>query len=109
MSTKYVLYPSVWNTYEPTIRTRECTRETASFVWLKEYYSSKDRDKLYKKRKDGDVFSTWAEAHAALTRRADLKLQHARRELEAAQAFAGNVRGMKPPTTKTPDTTEPPC
>lgn len=45
----------------------------------------------------------------ALTRRADLKLQHARRELEAAQAFARNVRGMKPPTTKTPDTTEPPC
>ena len=107
MSTKYVLYPSVWNTYEPTIRTRECTRETASFVWLKGYYFYDDD--LCKKRKDGDVFATWAEAHAALTRRADLKLQHARFQLEAAQAFAGNVRGMKPPTTKTPDTTEPPC
>lgn len=101
MSTKYVLYR-----YEPKIRTCECTRETASFVWLKGYSY---RDELYKKRNDGDVFSTWAEAHAALTRRADLKLQHARRELEAAQAFARNVRGMKPPTTKTPDTTEPPC
>ena len=105
MSTKYVLYR-----YEPKIRTCECTKETASFVWLKGYYFYDDKDELYKKRKDGDVFSTWAEAHAALTRRADLKLQHARRELELAQAFAGNVRGMKPPQGEepTPPTTEAP-
>lgn len=103
-STKYILYR-----YDPKIRTCKCTKETASFVWLAGYYCYDYGLGPYKKRKDGDVFSTWAEAHAALTRRADLKLQHARRELEAAQAFARNVRGMKPPTTKTPDTTEPPC
>jgi hypothetical protein len=43
------------------------------------------------------VFSTWAEAHAALTRRAEAKLTAARLSLQYAQGFAGNVRGMKPP------------
>ena len=49
------------------------------------------------KRKGIYVFDTWAEAHAALTRRAELELNQARRVLERAQSLAGNVRGMKPP------------
>ena len=43
------------------------------------------------------VFDTWAEAHAALTRRAERELNRARFVLERAQGFARNVRGMKPP------------
>ena len=89
MSTKYVVHP-----YATKIDTYECIKETAAYVWLKGFrYDSCST----KKRKDGDVFSTWAEAHAALTRRAELKLNHARHQLEQAQGFAGNVRGMKPP------------
>jgi len=91
MSTKYVL-----SSYGPEIHALECTKETASYVWLKGVYGVNDTSTT-KKRKDGDVFSTWAEAHAALTRRAELKLNHARRQLELAQSFAGNVRGMNPP------------
>lgn len=49
------------------------------------------------KRKGIYVFDTWAEAHAELTRRAETGLSQARRQLERAQGFAGNVRGMKPP------------
>ena len=89
MSTKYVIHP-----YATQIDTYECDKETAAYVWLKGFRCA---DGSTKKRKDGDVFSTWAEAHAALTRRAELKLNHARRVLEQAQGFYGNVRGMKPP------------
>lgn len=49
------------------------------------------------KRKGIYVFDTWAEAHAALTRRAELELNQARRVLERAQSLAGDVRRMKPP------------
>ena len=49
------------------------------------------------KRKGIYVFDTWTEAHAALTRRAELELNQARRVLERAQGLAGDVRGMKPP------------
>ena len=90
MSTKYVI-----GMYEAEIHAYECTKETASYVWLKGIHGI--INDITKKRKDGDVFSTWAEAHAALTRRAELKLNHARRVLEQAQGFYGNVRGMKPP------------
>jgi hypothetical protein len=76
------------------IDTYECTKETAAYVWLKSLYSD---NSLFRKKKDGEVFDTWEEAHAELTRRADAHLNAARRQLEQAQAFAGNVRGMKPP------------
>jgi hypothetical protein len=91
MSTKYVVHR-----YSTQIDTCECTKETAAFVWLKGLYSH-NPDEIYKRRKGGDVFDTWASAHAELTRRADAHLNAARRQLEQAQAFAGNVRGMKPP------------
>ena len=90
MSTKYVV--SEW---EAKITAHECTKETASYVWLKGLYYGNDG--THKKKKNCDVFSTWAEAHAALTRRADDRLATARRHLEVAQGFARNVRWMKPP------------
>lgn len=89
MSTKYVV-----DGWEAKITAYECTKETAKFVWLKGLYDARVSDQ---KKKNGDVFATWAEAHAELTRRADNKLANARRRLELAQGFAGNVRGMKPP------------
>jgi hypothetical protein len=95
MSTKYVV--SGW---EAKITAHECTKETASHVWLKGLYYGDAG--THRKKKDGDVFATWAEAHAELTRRAEAKLATARRHLEVAQGFAGNVRGMKPPQGEAP-------
>jgi hypothetical protein len=92
MSTKYVI--SKW--WPAKITAHECIKETASFVWLKGFYFG-DKDGIEKLKKNGDIFDTWAEAHAELTRRAEAKLATARRHLEVAQGFAGNVRGMKPP------------
>ena len=89
-STKYVV-----DKWEAKITAYECTKETAKFAWLKGVYM--DPNSSYQKRKGGDVFDTWAEAHAELMRRAEAKLVEARRQLERAQGFAGNVREMKPP------------
>jgi hypothetical protein len=91
MSMKYVV-----DKWAARIYAYECTKETASFVWLKGVYFD-SKDEIDQIKKNGNVFATWAEAHAELTRRADDKLATARRQLEVAQGFAGNVRGMKPP------------
>ena len=42
-------------------------------------------------------FRTWEEAHAYLLERAESKVQSARRSLELANSYLGNVRGMKKP------------
>ena len=91
MSTKYVV-----DRWAAKITAYECTKETASFVWLKGFYLD-DKDGIDKMKKNGDIFDTWAEAHVELTRRAGDRLATARRQLEVAQGFAGNVRGMRPP------------
>jgi hypothetical protein len=90
MSTKYVIHE--WRPQK--IHAYECDKETAAFVWLKGLHCA---DGATKKAKCGTVFDTWEEAHAELTRRADAHLNGARRQLDQAQGFAGNVRGMKPP------------
>ena len=92
MSTKYVV-----NSFGNGIRAYECVEETAKFAWLKGLRF--DPDEITKRKKAGVCFDTWAEAHAELTRRAEDRLAQARRQLQAAQGFAGNVKGMKPPTT----------
>jgi hypothetical protein len=89
VSTKYVVHR-----YAAQIDAYKCTKETASFVWLTGVYSG---NSLTQKKKDCDVFDTWEAAHAELTRRAETRLNAARRQLQLAQGFAGNVRGMKPP------------
>lgn len=93
-TTKYII-----SSYRAEIKVYSCTKETAHYVWLE----SKSKDykgqvRSFQQRKKGYVFDTWAEAHAALMRRADDALAGARRQLEQAQGFAGNVRGMKEPT-----------
>jgi hypothetical protein len=42
-------------------------------------------------------FQTWAEAHAALMEIAESRVCSARRALELANGFLGNVKGMKGP------------
>lgn len=48
--------------------------------------------------KDGKVFDSWQEAHAALLAAAEQEVADARLYLERAKGHAGNIRGMKPPT-----------
>jgi hypothetical protein len=91
MSTKYVVHD-----YMVAIKAHECIKETAAFAWFRGLYEYLP-DHITKQKKAGKVFDTWEEARAELTLRADAKLSHARRQLELAQSFAGNVRGMKPP------------
>lgn len=100
MSTKYIVDPFS----SAKIRAGECVKETAKFAWLKGFYLRSDE--VVQKKKEGDVFDTWAEAHAELTRRAEERLAQARRQLQAAQGFAGNVRGMKPPTPTNSENTK---
>lgn len=92
-TTKYIISSS----YRAEIKVYSCIKETAHYVWL-ESKDCKGRVWSSQQRKKGDVFDTWAEAHAELIRRADDALAGARRQLELAQGFAGNVRGMKEPT-----------
>jgi hypothetical protein len=91
MSTKYVVHD-----YLAAIKACECTEETAAFAWLKGFHRY-DPNIVTKQLKVSKVFDTWEEAHAELTRRAEHKVNYARYALEQAQAFASNVRGMKPP------------
>lgn len=90
-TTKYVV--DWWLT---KIIAYECTEETANFVWLKGLYDVRS-SVSYRKHKGNDVFNTWTEAHAELTRRAEAGLVAARRQLKWAQGLADNVRSMKPP------------
>lgn len=41
-------------------------------------------------------FPTWEEARDILMHDAEVELNHARRRLERAQGYHGNVKGMKP-------------
>ena len=77
------------------IRALICSKETSKFAWLEDFYVGGGARKLLK---ESQVFNTWAEAHAELTRRAEERLNLARLQLQQAQGFAGNVRGMKEPT-----------
>ena len=90
MSTKYVIHA-----YGDRIRALKCVKETAKFAWFKGAYF--DPNEIFSRKKAGVVFDTWAEAHAELTRRAEAQVAAARRALQVAQSFAGNVKGMKPP------------
>ena len=72
-----------------------CVTETPGYAVLKSDWFGAER--LDRVRKAGRVFDTWAEAHAALLDRANNRLAVARRELQLAQGYHGNVVGMKEP------------
>jgi hypothetical protein len=69
----------------------EIVRETKSSVFLKD---TRRRRKVTDSERYCD---TWKEAHDWLIGVAERRLSTARRQLEIAQGFSGNVRGMKEP------------
>lgn len=53
--------------------------------------------KVAKSTKYSEYYQSWDEAHKALLSRAEADLVQARRALERAQGFHGNIVGMKKP------------
>jgi len=74
----------------------ECTRETESSV----FYANERGGGEYRSRKMSEgaaYFDSWAEAHAHLTQNAAQRVLGARRQLEVANSYAGNIKGMRAP------------
>lgn len=79
------------------IKEVEIVRETASCVfvpWEKSKYCPSGERKEAKKTGWHEYHDTWEGAHAALMTMAEDKVASARRGLELANSFAGNVKGM---------------
>jgi len=94
-----------WKTQNGTaaIHCVGCTRETFASVWFMEVswkgVSVEKRAPLAGGVRDCAVsyHGTWEAAQEFLMNRAAFKVQQARRELQLAQAFEGNVKGLKKP------------
>ena len=87
MITKYKACRRAWgNLIEPV----QVEKETESRVWI-------DGRRRAKRSGFDNYFDTWDEAKEFMTEYAEKKLDRARRDLEAAQGLAGNVRGLKAP------------
>ena len=88
--TKYKIKISVW-WLSPNIDAIYFVRETnlALFNAL--------GGKVLKRTSNVEYHDTWESAHLALTKNAERKVLAARRSLEVANSFAGDVRGMKKP------------
>lgn len=71
----------------------EVTRETSSMVYL----ATSKRES--KKTEWHSYHPTWEAAHATLTAHAEDQLRAARRRLQQAQGYHGNIKGMKKPET----------
>lgn len=71
------------------------------FVRQTDRFLVDERGRRTAKKSDGEeYFDTWEEAHAELVRVTEQRVTDARRALELANSYAGNVRGMKNPDTK---------
>lgn len=96
-STKYVIGKGLARRIEEM----PCIKETKSFAWVEQQQFQLHgcgSPRIKQIRKAGRVFDTWEEAHAELLARAGGELQRARRTFELARSYAGNIKGMKPPT-----------
>lgn len=74
--------------YFGTIKPVEVERVTDNSVWVRGRRSN--REGTY----DG-YFDSWEEARQFLLKKAQVKLDSARRHLEAAQSEYGNIKGLK--------------
>jgi len=82
---------------EAKIEVVEVLRETEHFVYTRGHRDKENRDG--KKTEWAEYYDTWEQAHEALTKAAQERVAGARRSLELANAFAGNVKGMRKPSS----------
>lgn len=88
------------------VKWKACTRwlsslsiERCEFVGETEkVLIGKNGRRCAKKSVGVEYCDSWAEAHAVLTEISKQRVLEARRALELANSYAGNVRGMKEPT-----------
>lgn len=74
----------------------KCTKETAQTVWYVDDYWKKERG--VRKDSGGDRFhDTWEQARDFLMDSAVKQVGYARRDLQRANDFLGNVKGLKKP------------
>ena len=88
MITKYRIKPYL---NKAEIEEVEVIRETKQSVFLPSGSMRRKQSEIE------EYYDTWEAAHAALTIKAERQVAAARRALESANAFAGNVKGMRKP------------
>jgi len=71
-------------------------RETKQFVWT-EHKGYDGRPDVRQRAKDGEVFETWAEAHAALLAAATRSVDYAKRQLQERRSTLGQIQSMCEP------------
>ena len=86
----------------------ECTRATSASVWFmkRRFQIGSDSAEMMqtKAAKHGDrvnYHATWDDARAHLLENAELSVRSKRRQLELANAYHGNVKGLRPPAEMT--------
>lgn len=85
-----------WRTgWRNEIERIECTKETDKCVWVTRWGDKPSR--CDKNSKHEQYHDTWDAAHSYLEDRATNKVLSARRSLELANSFLGNVKGMRKP------------
>ena len=87
MTTKFLVRKVTWGRL---IELVEVEKETEASVWIEGRRSAK-------RSSYENYFDTFDEAKAFLTEYAEQILTNARKSLEHAQEFAGNVRGLRVP------------
>jgi len=92
------MYKTTGRYHVAKIEEVEVLRTTAQSVFFPKSRSGvKGKEDRHAKHSDhANYFETWEEAKEYLMDAAENKLSGARRQLELAQAFHGNVKGMKP-------------
>lgn len=74
----------------------ECTRESDKCVWFYDDFW-KDERKEHKSSSYVQYHDTWEAACEFLMLKAERRVMSARRQLELANSFLGNVKGLRKP------------
>lgn len=80
-----------WNA---KIEVVECERETDSCVWVRGGFSKAER-RYNKKSSYDNYFDSFQEAKDFLINTGEAKVKSARRNLEEANSYLGNAKGLK--------------
>jgi hypothetical protein len=71
--------------------------ETASFVTVRHIDRHSGKPYERRKRKDGDVYPTFAEAKAELVRRKELEMRQHQEEVHELNSLLGSLRKLEEP------------
>jgi len=72
----------------------ECERETEKSVWAKRVYGS-GFERCLKETEYHNYHDTWEKAHEYLIEKAERQADGLRRQLQLANSYLGNIKGLK--------------